>query len=213
MQHRQQRKRQLERLQHVEPLICTCVSPPEDVDEARKPSVLIVLDDPLATTATRMAGIMAIERVSITRFHGGSLSFRNPSITNCPAYVPVIVDDCPAASSPIAQMYTIGLPKLASRQSPALRRSMLPESHTPAALAFGWLKISANTPTCPQSSANHEEIDEERDEEGNAALDAGVHDAVAHFGLLGLQSVGPLDCWWKNRTWSTRRDSTSAECK
>ena len=29
---------------------------------------------------------------------------KNPSITNCPAYVPVMVELCPAANNPIAQM-------------------------------------------------------------------------------------------------------------
>lgn len=46
---------------------------------------------------TANAGPSAIIRVSRTRCHLGILSCRNPSITNCPAYVPVMVLLCPAA--------------------------------------------------------------------------------------------------------------------
>lgn len=61
----------------------------------------------LASTAIDTVGIIAIDLVSSTRFQGAILRSRKPSMTNCPAYVPVIVDDCPAASSPMAQMYLV----------------------------------------------------------------------------------------------------------
>ena len=55
--------------------------------------------------ATKKVGRTATVRVRRTlcqRFH---VKFKNPSIANCPAYVPVIVELWPAAKMPIAQMY------------------------------------------------------------------------------------------------------------
>jgi len=42
------------------------------------------------------------------------------SITNCPAYVPVIVEDCPAARIPIAQMYIAISPYSQPKKTPPL---------------------------------------------------------------------------------------------
>ena len=55
--------------------------------------------------ATKKVGRTATVRVRRTlcqRFH---VRFKNPSIANCPAYVPVIVELWPAAKMPIAQIY------------------------------------------------------------------------------------------------------------
>ena len=52
--------------------------------------------------ATITAGIMAIRRVIKRRNHGVSRIFRNPSMTTCPASVPVSVEFCPEASRAMA---------------------------------------------------------------------------------------------------------------
>ncbi len=43
--------------------------------------------------------MIAIDRVTRRRIHGFSRICRNPSITICPASVPVSVEFCPEASS------------------------------------------------------------------------------------------------------------------
>lgn len=52
-----------------------------------------------------------MDLVKSTLWYTGSLKFKNPSITNWPAYVPVIVELCPAANSPNAQIYLAEFPK------------------------------------------------------------------------------------------------------
>ena len=52
--------------------------------------------------ATITAGIMAISRVIKRRNHGVRRMLRNPSMTTCPASVPVSVEFCPDASSATA---------------------------------------------------------------------------------------------------------------
>lgn len=49
---------------------------------------------------------------------------RKPSITNCPAYVPVIVELCPAASRPMAQIYLEASPKVSERTTEAVFKSI-----------------------------------------------------------------------------------------
>lgn len=72
---------------------------------------------------TQMAGTMAMDLVSKTRCQIGSVKSRKPSITNWPAYVPVMVELCPAASRPIAQIYLALSPTVATRASVAEFRS------------------------------------------------------------------------------------------
>ena len=67
------------------------------------------------------AGVIAIDLVNRTLFQTGNFKFRKPSITNYPAYVPVIVDSCPAAKSPAAQIYLADFPKLPSKPSAAVK--------------------------------------------------------------------------------------------
>src|SRR6185437_14361187 len=54
--------------------------------------------------ATTAAGMMAMTRVMSRRSQGRTRMFRNPSITICPASVPVSVEFCPDASSASANM-------------------------------------------------------------------------------------------------------------
>ena len=65
-----------------------------------KISPAVALDD--ETIATAIAGPIAKVRVINTRTHGLTFQFKKPSITNCPANVPVMVELCPAANNPIA---------------------------------------------------------------------------------------------------------------
>lgn len=60
--------------------------------------------------ATPIAGTIAIALVNRTLFQTDNLMSRNPSITNYPAYVPVIVEDYPDASKPMAHIYFAELP-------------------------------------------------------------------------------------------------------
>ena len=53
--------------------------------------------------ATKKAGITAIRRVINLRNQGFSLMLRKPSITICPAKVPVHVEFCPEAKSATAK--------------------------------------------------------------------------------------------------------------
>jgi hypothetical protein len=55
-----------------------------------------------AIPMTRSAGTIANERVIIRRTHGRMRQCMNPSITTCPASVPVTVELCPLASSATA---------------------------------------------------------------------------------------------------------------
>ena len=66
--------------------------------------------------------MIATDRVSKTLFQTGSVKSKNPSMTNYPAYVPVIVDDCPAANKPTAQIYFALFPRLSPRISPAYNK-------------------------------------------------------------------------------------------
>ncbi|MNR13854.1 hypothetical protein D3C85_1302840 [compost metagenome] len=60
----------------------------------------------------KKAGIMASKRVISLRNQGCILSFKWPSITICPASVPVTVELCPAAISAIANRAGATLPKI-----------------------------------------------------------------------------------------------------
>ena len=55
-------------------------------------------------------------------FQTGSFISKKPSITNYPAYVPVMVEDYPAAKSPTPQMILDALPKVASKAIAAVER-------------------------------------------------------------------------------------------
>ena len=58
---------------------------------------------------TIIVGTIAIDLVIRTLCQTGKVKFRNPSMTNWPAYVPVIVELYPAASKPTPQMYLADL--------------------------------------------------------------------------------------------------------
>ena len=73
--------------------------------------------------ATRKVGTIAIIRVKSTRFQRAHCKFKNPSIANWPAYVPVIVEDWPAAKIPTAQIYIAAAPKAQPKNMPPLLRS------------------------------------------------------------------------------------------
>ena len=72
-----------------------------------------------------MAGRIAIDLVIITLFQTGNLISKNPSITNCPAYVPVIVDAYPAASNPTPQIIDAAFPNVTAKASEAFIRLSL----------------------------------------------------------------------------------------
>ena len=55
-------------------------------------------------------------------FHLGHWICKNPSIANCPEYVPVIVEDCPAANMPTAQIYVHAIPNVQPKNTPPLNR-------------------------------------------------------------------------------------------
>jgi len=55
-----------------------------------------------AMSATASEGTMATARETMLRSQSGRESSRKPSMTNCPANVPVMVELCPEASSAIA---------------------------------------------------------------------------------------------------------------
>lgn len=63
--------------------------------QALSVSIALVLSPIRSVTAS--AGPRAMIRVTKTRFHFGICKRKKPSITNCPAYVPVMVLLCPAA--------------------------------------------------------------------------------------------------------------------
>ena len=71
---------------------------------------------------TARAGKIAMDLVRRTLFHTGIWKFRKPSITNCPAYVPVIVELYPAANSPTAHIYFAGSPNVLLNASAAVVR-------------------------------------------------------------------------------------------
>lgn len=75
---------------------------------------------------THIAGTIATDLVIITLYHTGNLKSRKPSMTNCPAYVPVIVELYPAASRPMAQMYLLAFPNVSLRASAADSKSSSP---------------------------------------------------------------------------------------
>jgi len=58
------------------------------------------------------------------------------SIANCPAYVPVIVLDCPAARIPTPQMYMAAAPNAQPKKTPPLKRS----ASTSSLLSNVWKK-------------------------------------------------------------------------
>ena len=62
-----------------------------------------------------------MDLVKRTLYQTGRVKFKKPSITNYPAYVPVIVEDYPAASSPMAQMYLAEGPNFYSALAAVLR--------------------------------------------------------------------------------------------
>lgn len=72
--------------------------------------------------ATPMAGTIAIALVKRTLCQTGNLISKNPSMTNWPAYVPVIVDDYPDANKPMAQIYLATEPNSYERADDALSR-------------------------------------------------------------------------------------------
>lgn len=82
-----------------------------------------VISSMLLKYATQNVGIIAIVRVKTTRRQRTHLKFRKPSITNCPAYVPVIVADCPDAKIPMAQMYSAYMPNAQPKKIPPLYKS------------------------------------------------------------------------------------------
>merc|ERR1711907_71147 len=82
--------------------------------------------------ATAMAGPRVIKRVIATRFHAWIRIFKNPSITSCPAKVPVIVEACPAAKSPVAQKYFALEPRKDFSTSPATWRPIEPQTPWPS---------------------------------------------------------------------------------
>ena len=70
--------------------------------------------------ATSIEGTKAIDRVKNTRCHDFLKIFpKNPSITYCPAKVPVIVELFPAANKPSAHKYRDALPKMFVKTSAA----------------------------------------------------------------------------------------------
>lgn len=75
----------------------------------------------LAKNTRNNAGKIAIERVIKDRYNLDSFILTNPSMTNCPAKVPAIVEDCPEANNPIAQIYFPVNPKLSYKASPAVK--------------------------------------------------------------------------------------------
>lgn len=68
---------------------------------------------------TQRAGTIAMDLVMRTLCHTGKVKSKKPSMTNWPAYVPVIVELYPAANNPMAQMYLEELPKVDARASEA----------------------------------------------------------------------------------------------
>ena len=77
-----------------------------------------------SNNVTQRAGIIAIDLVIRTLCHIGKVKFKKPSITNWPAYVPVMVELWPAASRPTAQIYLALFPKVsASTLAPVLKSS------------------------------------------------------------------------------------------
>ena len=74
------------------------------------------------------AGTIAIDLVTKTLCHTGSVKSRNPSITNWPAYVAVMVALYPAARRPMAHMYFALSPKVSAR---AFEASSKERSSTP----------------------------------------------------------------------------------
>jgi hypothetical protein len=58
------------------------------------------------------------------------------SIANCPAYVPVIVLDCPAARIPTPQMYMAAAPNAQPKKTPPLKIS----ASTNSVLSNVWKK-------------------------------------------------------------------------
>lgn len=73
--------------------------------------------------ARKKVGMMAIVRVKSTLFHLAHCKFKKPSIANWPAYVPVIVDDWPAASIPTPQIIKAARPNLQPKNIPPLNKS------------------------------------------------------------------------------------------
>ena len=74
-------------------------------------------------SVTQSAGIIATDLVMRTLCHIGNVKFRKPSMTNWPAYVPVIVELYPAAKSPMAQIYFALFPKVSARAFAPLFKS------------------------------------------------------------------------------------------
>mmetsp|Transcript_19605 Transcript_19605/g.39742 ORF Transcript_19605/g.39742 Transcript_19605/m.39742 type:complete len:208 (-) Transcript_19605:1117-1740(-) len=91
--------------------------------------------------ATATAGPSATDLVIIVLNHGATCICRNPCMTNCPAYVPVIVDACPDASNPNPQMYFAASPRNCFKASPAELKP-----------------ISAQTPCPPKRDAHDDGV-------------------------------------------------------
>ena len=100
---------------------------------------------PLAEITTS-AGTIAIPRVTSRRIHGAMRIRRNPSITICPASVPVIVLDCPEASSASANAVAATPPKAGRSNSNACRRSSttIPERQNTAAASTRIAALTKN---------------------------------------------------------------------
>ncbi|KAG6558210.1 hypothetical protein Mapa_000393 [Marchantia paleacea] len=69
------------------------------------------------TAATMAAGMMVMPRVMDLLIHGFNRIFRNPSMTICPARVPIMVEACPLASSPTPNRILAACPPSAGASS------------------------------------------------------------------------------------------------
>ena len=82
----------------------------------------VAVPDPSSSniSATATVGTNATALVTSARCNVPIFKFRKPDITNCPAYVPVIVELIPAANSPSAHTIPIAPPNRALKNVPAL---------------------------------------------------------------------------------------------
>lgn len=78
----------------------------------------------LLKNATPRAGMIATDLVRSTLYQTGRVKSKKPSMTNCPAYVPVIVELYPAANNPTAQIYLAFVPRNSSKIVAAYSRSI-----------------------------------------------------------------------------------------
>eukprot|EP01018_Ginkgo_biloba_P031186 Gb_39423 [translate_table: standard] len=95
--------------------------------------------------ATTKLGMIAKQRVKRLRIHGLNRKLRNPCITYWPAYVPVIVELCPEASSAIAKSLELQLPSTFFSRKEALLRSKSSQLLLSSATKFGELQTAPLT--------------------------------------------------------------------